>query len=68
MTDALMKIYLAAKEDAGFLNDVQSSQICFIPNFDGEVSEKKHFAACYTGYLVAKGLWEEFAKAYKIYE
>lgn len=58
MTDLSMLVYLKAKKDVNFLDEIK--EVFAVPNDDGDVARKESFANLYVAWLIGKGKWDEF--------
>jgi hypothetical protein len=64
MTFISMLVYLKAKKDGEFLDEISS--VFAVPDNDEDVLKKASFANIYAAWLIAKGRWVEFVKANEI--
>lgn len=64
MTDLSMLIYLKAKRDGNFLNEI--AKVFAVPDYGSDVLKKESFANLYVAWLIGKGKWEEFVKENEI--
>lgn len=62
MDDKAMILYLAAKKDTEFLKIMAEQEEGEPPAADSEDWHKAAYAAVYYGWLLGKGLWDEFVK------
>jgi hypothetical protein len=63
MTDRSILLYMAAKKDKAFLSDLHQSGFEGYVIGDDDYEGKNAIAATYNGWLIGKGLWEEFKKS-----
>jgi hypothetical protein len=60
MTDLSMFVYLEAKKDNNFLNEIK--EVLGAPDDEDAIAKKESFANCYATWLIAKGKWADFVR------
>lgn len=64
MTDLSMMIYLKAKRDGNFLDEI--AHVFAVPDDNDDVARKASFANAYAAWLIGKGKWDQFVKENEI--